>query len=636
MELNLEALNKGTGNEFITQIQNVPRNLNENNLNDFYGTCLNLLNRDDLSRLSHSYVLQAIISAISVSQGNLEAFIECNIPSRLPYKQLYLQEKLLDIIFLIATYSPHGINKRVAYMFSHIIGRYPRKCLTILSIYAERFQIVLDPWPMLDLLFKYQDYFCNDEGCTNDYLSVLVYLNTNFSEFGDARQQHSWYAVTEIIKKRDEAYLNQLEQYESSLSSRVSSSPKSKARNLPPPKQDIALMANCYFALCHFAEANPKICSYLNFPIVAQRQLTDTPELQYPIISLLMRIPPNGCHQEVIKSLVCLMKEQGSKPAGVALASLAQNRNCAQILARNLYWLQNKNNENNINLTYRALSTVLEKPQFRRIVANFCNELILFLNQLLENSKDPQIGLISASTIVRRLPIDARVIFNLSRGGFLSKYYEKALSQSNSSNDDVARSTLQMTADLAQKGDAIEFDDCLCSFVDQCVKEKRASYNEEARKAAVYLAQHPRCSNEFKSLELNEYFRENQDSDDYANKFLENYSKSISRPVTSPLTPERSPRSPRSATRSPFSSSPASPKQPSSPKTSSPITTSSPTLKKGEKFSSSSQIKSQNDDDYDDDNFDAKPLQNSRKSSSESIPLPFKKPPPPPTRRSRE
>ena len=43
MELNLEALNKGTGNEFITQIQNVPRNLNENNLNDFYDTCLNLL-----------------------------------------------------------------------------------------------------------------------------------------------------------------------------------------------------------------------------------------------------------------------------------------------------------------------------------------------------------------------------------------------------------------------------------------------------------------------------------------------------------------------------------------------------------------------------------------------------------------
>lgn len=621
MELNLEALQKGTGSEFMTQIQNVPQNLNENNLNDFYETCLELLNRKDLSRLSHTYVLQAMITAISSTQINLETFIECDIPSRLPYKEFYLQEKLLDVIFLLATYSPHGITKRVAYMFGHLIGRFTRKSLTILSVYAERFQIILDPWPMLDLLYKYHDYFCNDEGCVNDYLSVLVFLNTTYSDYREARQQHSWHAVTEIIKKRDEAYLKQLEQYQ------ATASPRSKSRLPPPPKQDVSFMTNCYFALCQFAEANPIICSYLNFPIVAQRQLVDTPELQYPILSLLMRVPPNGCHQDIIRSLVRLMKEQNNKLAGVALASLAQNRTCAQILARDFYWVQNT--DSNINLTYKTLSTVLERPPCRRIVANSSDELIPFLNQLIENSEDSQTGLLAASAIVRRLPIDVRVIFNLSRGGFLPKYYEEALSSSNTSNDDVTRSTLQMTADLAQKGDAVEFNDKLCSFVDQCVKTEDAPYSEEARKAAVYLAQHPRCSKEFKSLGLNEYFKENQDDEKLAKEFLVNYNKSVSRPVTAPLTPGRSPRS---ASRSAFGSPLSSPKQAPSPKTS---TRTTPKKEESSSSKKTSNVRSFVDDDNDEEESELQPLQNSRKSSSGSIPLPLQRPPAPSSNRRR-
>ena len=262
MELDIQALRKGTGNEFMNQIQNVPKNLNEQNLREFYETCLYLLQRDDRSRLTHSYVLQALISAISESQVNLEAFIEYDIPSRLPYKKFALQEKYLDVIYLLATYAPHGINRHVACMFGHLIGRFTRKCLTILSIFAERFQIVLDPWPMADLLFKYHDYFCQDEGCVNDYLSVIVYLNTNFPDFREARLKHSWQAISEVIKKLDEKYLHQLEEYNNKVRN-AGSSPRSKSKLPPPPKQNISILTNCYFALCQLYEASPIVTSYL-------------------------------------------------------------------------------------------------------------------------------------------------------------------------------------------------------------------------------------------------------------------------------------------------------------------------------------------------------------------------------------
>lgn len=598
MELDIQALRKGTGNEFMNQIQNVPKNLNERNLREFYETCLYLLQRDDLSRLTHSYVLQALISAISESQVNLEAFIEYDIPSRLPYKKFALQEKYLDVIYLLATYAPHGINRHVACMFGHLIGRFTRKCLTILSIFAERFQIVLDPWPMADLLFKYHDYFCQDEGCVNDYLSVIVYLNTNFPDFREARLKHSWQAIGEVIKKLDEKYLHQLEEYNNKVRS-AGSSPRSKSKLPPPPKQNISILTNCYFALCQLYEASPIVTSYLDFPLIAKRHLTETPELQYPIISLLMRIPPNGCVPEVIKSLISLLRDENNKAAGVALASLAKNRTCASYLARDLYWLQGATNATTLNLNYKILSNILEKVQYRRYVANSCDQLVPFLNQLVDNSEDHQTGLLAASAIVRSLPIDVRVIFTLSRGGFLSKYYEESLS---SSNNDVIQSTLGMTANLAQKGDAVEFNEDLCSFVDQSVRNERAPYNEEAKRAATYLAQHPRCSKEFKSLGLNEYFEENRNSDKYANEFLSNYIKSVGRPITEPLTPGRSPRSP---SRSPFSSPLSSPKTNTTPK---------------QNYANS----------YDDE----EPIQ--RKSSSGNIPFPLQKPPTPNSRRPRE
>ena len=116
-----------------------------------------------------------------------------------------------------------------------------------------------------------------------------------------------------------------------------------------------------------------------------------------------------------------------------------------------------------------------------------------------------------------------------------------ALLDSASLNDPVAlRSTLHATESLARKGDAVEYIPHPCAFVANLVKNDE-EHKKEAVRAAVYLAQHPRCCREFKRLELNDYFAllvENED-DPLNQAFVNNYNRAILKPVHSPLASKR-------------------------------------------------------------------------------------------------
>lgn len=457
-------------------------NIDENSIANFFNACINFLNRDDSSIAFKYKIIYSLERSLS-SQAKIETFINGNYLSQLPFKLFNAQEKILDIIYIITNYAPSGITDNVAFKFGKLITRYPRKCLNILSLFAERFQVTFNPWKMIDRLFVYCDTFI-DQTCVDDYISTLSYLNENFQSFRENRIKHTWTAYCQVIKK--------------------CSIDSSKAKT--------------YYAMCQLYELRPRIIKRCPFPETAPDDLLN-PTLQKAVISLLLRLSPNQVEEPTIKSLLKIKNESSL----YALLLLTENQECAKVLSYDLNWLQDEipTSEG----TMQVFAKLLNSPYVKYDLIK-SPEVVTYLNSIINNGNNPEnSSLTTASTFVRSLPINGRFVGYISNEGFLSNYFKAALPRTEES---VVDSNLLLIEAVSKQSDAVEYSD-LCNYV----KEKTLQNNPVASRAAVNLARYPRCSKEFKKNGLVSYFEKNPNVPGSSN-FLSNYKKSVNLSVRAP------------------------------------------------------------------------------------------------------
>lgn len=469
----------------IDFLDNEAENLDENSAINFFNKSINLLNNPEVSITIKYKIISSLVKSLS-SQANIELFINGNYLSKVPFKLFNAQEKILDIVYIITSYSPNGITNSVAHNFGHLITRYPRKCLNILSLFAERFQITFNPWEMIDLLFKYCDTFILPM-CVDDYISVLSYLNANFQSFKEDRIKHTWFAYCQIIKKCELDF------------------PKAKA----------------YYAMCQLYELRPRIIKKCPFPESTPDDLLN-PTLQKSVISLLLRCAPNQIEEPTIQSLLKIKNES----CFLALSLLAENQECAKILANDLSWLQE--NIPTSEGTMQIFIKLLNSPYVRYDLVR-SPEVVTYLNNIVNNGNNPEKvdnqSLISSSAIVRSLPINRNYVLYLSKEDFLSNYFNAALQRT---EKPVVDSTLLLIDAASKLSEVVEFSD-VCDFV----KENVLNGDPVASRAAVNLSRYPRCAKEFKNNGLADYFAKNANIPN-SSGFLSNYRKSVKQQVKAP------------------------------------------------------------------------------------------------------
>lgn len=488
--IDLDILRSGSGNTFFAQLTNSPQNLNQTSIQPFFQISTDLLKSDNLSQLANIEIIKALIRTISASQLNLETFVDLNLCETLPFRKSYLQEPLLDLIYIIASYCPRGITQPISQIFGHLISRFPKKCLTILSIIGERFQIILDPWPVIDLLFTHSNYFSSDS-CAMDYISLLVYLNSTFHGFREARQRHCWDAICNLFNKN----------------------------------HNHCIVKYGYTSLAHIYECNPEIISTFPFPPTSIQHLQYY-DLQYSVISLLFRMPPNGLIEPIIKEMINLSKYENSglcqcqNEAGIALILMASDRLCSQVLARDVTWINY--NLPTISNTIRLLAQVIKFNPCRRFISINSN-LPVFLNRILNELDENDLS--SAGFLANQLLISPRNLSLLRNEHFISNYFEKVINDRHPSIK-LAYATSLLCESIAKFGESVELNRDVCNFITDAVQIDDEKLNQAASKAAAQLALIPRCARVFKDDGLNEYFSTLSENET-AMLFLNNYNEAI-------------------------------------------------------------------------------------------------------------
>lgn len=486
-KLNIEKLNAGQGKEFIKQLAGVPNNLDKNNIKEFYSTLSSLFDRDDLQENSLNQSLIALYKVLTCKDDYfLKVFQEKDFISRLPYNTQYqsAQNSLFDVLYAISSNAPASFNEFAADQISqHLLQKDQMKTLTIIGIYAKKFDELKKPWEMLDILIKNsQDFYSKDECCQN-YVSLLAFLCKK-DDYRKERIEECWECVCNSLNTNNEP-----------------------------------ILATVYNCLCILYELDREKISTLDFPIEhCSNHLLKKQDVSQSVISLLFRYQPNfdpgsdgryfsrsrrmSTSQNYQSSLMLKLIQSLTQVAtndvnaNLILVKMATDENIARLILHDSTWMV-KNLPSAID-TMRLFAVILSHENLRNVIMSK-KETIDFLKQICNLNAS---GVLTAICIfIRRFPLTEEYINELSNNQFLTQFFSTAFEH----NDETTLHAALVMADTVAKICCVQELPQYCKKIAELSKSD-STLALTAGKVAVEMCKYPECVLKFKALKLDEYY----------------------------------------------------------------------------------------------------------------------------------
>ena len=423
-------------------------------------------------------ILTGICNGLLLNKGT-EIFEENKFIFQLPFQQKQFVESVLDVLFVLVNKVPTAFDEKAAAFMGTIIPISPRKCLTIISFFAQQFEKSKDPMPMLDLLFHKSESFRGTD-CAFDYISLLIWLLQEYQEFRDERLEHCWSYLCDMLTITNGSILSMI-----------------------------------YNGLCAVYEISPEKVKEYGYPSEAIACHIQHRSTRAATISLLLRYPPPPDARyidQLILSLVEIAKSDDK--ATLLLLSLAMQESNAEILVKNSEWMSHPLPKTLDTL--RLFGIVILHVNLRKKIMESNYSIPFFMNLLQINS----VGVCNAvCNIMKRLPLTEEYVASLSSSGFLSGYFNVVPDINDKS---VQLSALRLIDTLARVRFVPEFMTMIEFVVKLCNSGGELALPAAA--VAARLVRYPKCAKELKRLKLDEFFKKPIDDPrvkKYGDKFLQ-------------------------------------------------------------------------------------------------------------------
>lgn len=478
---NLQRLTNASDPMFIQCVRVAYLNLKPNQVPDYYRILLNHFSHR-LHTKTGNEILAGICNVLEMRDYS-QVFVDNDFTKLLPFSQRQYESQLLDLLFILVQKVPKVFTDRVAAQVATLVEESPRKCLTLIAMYAQQFENVDDPLPIVDILFHQSECFRGLD-CAEDYISLIVWLLRQCPQFKTGRFQHSWTYLCDMLTITNPVIINTI-----------------------------------YSGLCAIFEIDPDTVKTYGYPSEAIACHIQHSSTQSSTLSLLLRYPPpphSKCIEQIIITLTEIAKYD--EKATLLLLGLAMEESNALILIQNPHWMINSLPK--ILDTLRLFGVVMLHDNLRVLIVQSPSTIGFFLNLLQVNS----VGVCNAvCTIIKRLPLTPDFINRLSQSGFLAGYFGCAQEINDKS---VRVSALRLIDTIAKIRFVSEFMD----MIDLIIKLIKGGQDMMLPAAAVAtrLVRYPKCARVFGQKKLNEYFMQpftEPHMKKYAEKFLTVYNK---------------------------------------------------------------------------------------------------------------
>lgn len=475
--VDFEMLKYPSRPEFIKQLKLAPLRIQKHDLGRFFTTILSHFTNRLHSRVGNEILL--MICKLLNTEENINIFAKEKCMNLLPFAQKEFRVQLLDLLFILVVNAPKLFNADIASQIIHLVPNEPRKCLTLIAHFAQSFDNVPEPFPMIDILFRQSDEFRSIE-CADDFISLLVWMLQKYQKFKKQRVKHCWTYVCDMLKLSNVAILN-----------------------------------TCYYALCAIASEDNSAIIECGYPVKTISEHVRRRPLRAATLSLLMRFPPpseTGHMDSILLSLVAVAEDD--ERATLLLEGLAMDGTNALTLIRNPDWMQ-KGLPKIID-TMKLFCIILLHQELREEIIQRSETITFFESLLTSNS----VGMCSAiCTMLRRLPLTPAFVDQLSERGFLGSYFSSILENE---EKEVLLSALRLLDTIARVKYVKELSEMVDTIV-RLIKEPN-ELSLAAASVAIDLCKYPKCAKLFSAKRLHEYFRQNMDDSKmrkYADRFLQ-------------------------------------------------------------------------------------------------------------------
>lgn len=487
--IDLQVFQNYRNSEFFSSLHELPNIIHPSQYRQFFKIISKHFSSDCPQQVIFS--ICDTIQKLFKDQEAIKSFTSLNIHLFLPIDDPQLIENTFEILYSLFDYNSLIFQNDFTHKMSLLIVKNPEKSLTLLSIFAKSFNKMEQPWPLLDLLFDYENlYYRSNVGC--DYITLLFFLNFNFTSFHQARMGRTRPVLIHFLNSTDKN----------------------------------AVFAT-YRAICALYDKLFKI----PMEIMVQDLIDD--DLSFQAISVMLRMKdsdlvPHSALQnksfrrsfslsEVILPLLKISESHNE--ATIVLLKFAKNIEAAKFLLSKPIWLTKK--LPTIQDTLKVFLTVMTHASLRDAISTI-DVLAEFFTYLIK-SKDPMC-VIALRSILKRLSLEKKIISNLIERNFFNHLLN---SFSTYRDDNVTISILNIISYLAavsESAEYLKFSDHLKNFI-WC---NNANVAHNAFTCLYTLSFYPRCARLFKEMNLDKDVTEvfvSENENQKVQEFLKNLEK---------------------------------------------------------------------------------------------------------------
>lgn len=411
----------------------------------------------DISEQAGNELLIALCKILS-NPIHTSAFIRGRSAERLPYSKREFSDRLFDLLYILALNCPTAFTAPVAKLFSKMIRVNPYKSLYIIGLFAKQFDNVDDPWPMLDLLFKYESHFKQLEVVEN-YLTLLVFLCCQFPYYRKARAAACWNTMSNILEH-----------------------------------EDTNTVSCAYYSLCRILEISEEFAGA--FPRERVLVHINNADTKSAVLSFLLRyqLPTNS--REAKPLVTELLKCISDKRAAYILLKMAKTETIAKLLISRSQWMADLASAP--EQTVKLFTMIMSHSNLRSMLLGR-EETIDFLRALVESGYPDSVSTLCC--LIRRMPLSPSFVQKLSTGGVVAAAAANVVSK----NDKLSALLLYDT--LGRVAFISDFVD-VCAFVVAEIKQQDDNVlSVTALTVACMLASYQECANELVRLKILKFFR---------------------------------------------------------------------------------------------------------------------------------
>ena len=197
-EISMEIIQNPLHPDFNTELERATKVVGVEDCKSFFDLMFHHLNQT-IHKSTGVCILASMRKLIRNDQIR-EIFVFDQYIDKLPYTSSAYAEAILNIMYDFVKLDPSVFDETLCPLFAQLIQFRPDRAIVVIALYAQKMEELENPWPMLDLLFYESKHF-NSRKSSIQYITLLVYLCSNFDDYAGGRAENCYRAISTMLKK---------------------------------------------------------------------------------------------------------------------------------------------------------------------------------------------------------------------------------------------------------------------------------------------------------------------------------------------------------------------------------------------------------------------------------------------------